>query len=151
LKASDWEPTTELFPPLAGNLKCNPWLAAAAPLSSWPLLFAWDAKKKSLTFHEPVRFVLYEHAAFADPLARRGFQTCTHIAGQLDTEPANDVCGVGHRIVNENWHGAAIILEEECRRLHTLRKQGSQGDELNKSGSPRTSVSPVRQTQKLGL
>jgi hypothetical protein len=64
-------------------------------------------QKKSLTFHEPVRFVVYEHATFADPLARRGFQTCTHIAGQLDTEPANDVCGVGHRIVNENWHGAA--------------------------------------------
>jgi hypothetical protein len=112
LKASDWEPTTELFPPLAVNLKCNPWLAAAAPLLSW-LLFARDAKKKrGLTFHEPVRFVVHEHATFAGPLTRRGFQTCTHIARQLDTEMAND----WDRIVKENWHGAAIILEEECRR-----------------------------------
>jgi hypothetical protein len=69
-------------------------------------------KKRGLTFHEPVRFVVHEHATFAGPLTRRGFQTCTHIARQLDTEMAND----WDRIVKENWHGAAIILEEECRR-----------------------------------
>jgi hypothetical protein len=91
-------------------------LAAAAPLSSWPLLFARDAKKKSLTFHEPVRFVVYEHAAFADPLARRGFQTCTHIAGQLDTEMAND------DDVWVGWGGASHRQRELAWRCYNFRR-----------------------------